>query len=118
MDENRIKKALKLLQEALAILEGVALTEPTSDRLAIAMANEDLAKAIEAVGELIGLPAGTLNDEIAPYRRTEEMTTELETIRDEAKWALISLSDNRPGDALANLKVVLKHLVPDSPDVG
>ena len=50
MDENRIKKALKLLQEALAILKGVALTEPTSDRLAIEMACEDLAGAVETVG--------------------------------------------------------------------
>jgi hypothetical protein len=57
MDENRTKKALKLLQEALAILEGVALTEPTSDRLAIEMACEDLAQAVEAVGDLISLPA-------------------------------------------------------------
>jgi hypothetical protein len=56
MDENRIKKALKLLQEALAILEGVALTEPTSDGLAVGTACEDLTQAIEAVGELIGVP--------------------------------------------------------------
>jgi hypothetical protein len=44
------------LQEALGILEGVALAEPTNDGLAIEMACEDLAKAIESVGELIGLP--------------------------------------------------------------
>jgi hypothetical protein len=56
MDENRIKKALKLLQEDLAILEGVTPTEPTSDSLAIEMTCEDLAQAIEAVGELIGVP--------------------------------------------------------------
>ena len=117
MDENSIKNALELLQIAQTILDSAFLAESTSDGAAIAMAREDLDKAIEAVGELIGLPAGTLNDEIAPYRRTEEMTTELETIRNEAQWALSSLSDKRPGDALANLKVVLKHLVPDSPDV-
>jgi hypothetical protein len=57
MDENRIKKALKLLQEALVILDSVAVAEPTSDALAIEMACEDLAQAIGAVGELIGLPA-------------------------------------------------------------
>jgi len=34
----------------------VALAEPTNDGLAIEMACEDLAKAIESVGELIGLP--------------------------------------------------------------
>ena len=44
------------MQEAVAVLEGVALAEPTSDGLEIETACEDLAKAIESVGELIGLP--------------------------------------------------------------
>jgi hypothetical protein len=58
--------------------------------------------------------AAPLNDETA--RRTEAKT-ELETIRDRAQWALSSLSDKRPGEAIVDLKVMLEHLSPDSPDV-
>ena len=38
MNKSSIKKTLKPLQEALTILEGGALAEPTSDGLAIEMA--------------------------------------------------------------------------------
>ena len=53
MNENRIEKALKLLQEAQTILEDAARTEPTSDNLAIEYACRDLDQPIEAVGELV-----------------------------------------------------------------
>jgi hypothetical protein len=57
VDENRIKKTLGLLREAQVILDSVAAAEPTDDALAIDMACEDIDKAIESVGELIGLQA-------------------------------------------------------------
>ena len=57
MDENRIKKTLGLLREALATLNSVADAELTDEADAIDLACEDLDKVIEIVGELIGLPA-------------------------------------------------------------
>jgi hypothetical protein len=49
--------------------------------------------------------------------RRENMVTDIETIRDWAQIALGSLSDKRPGKALAELKLVLEGIGPDSPDV-
>jgi hypothetical protein len=51
MDENRIKQALELLQEARAILEDAFLAD--SDGAAIAMANEELDQLIKFVDGLI-----------------------------------------------------------------
>jgi hypothetical protein len=49
--------------------------------------------------------------------RRENMVTDIETIRDWAQIALGSLGDKRPGKALAELKLVLEGIGPDSPDV-
>jgi hypothetical protein len=75
------------------------------------MANEQLDDLIRFADGLIApviAPAGgVLNDE----------PTAIETVRDWAQIALIWLSDKRPGDALAKLKLVLEGIGPDSPDV-
>jgi hypothetical protein len=61
MDENRIKKTLGLLREALATLNSVADAEPTDDADAIDLACEDLDKVIETVGEPDWLARGRGN---------------------------------------------------------
>jgi hypothetical protein len=50
-------------------------------------------------------------------RENRVMLADIETIRAWAQMALSSLSDKRPGKALAELKLVLEGIGPDSPDV-
>lgn len=111
MDENSIKQAIELLQKARDVLEDAWLADDSVDSAGIAMANEQLDDLIGFVDGLIApviAPAGgVLNDE----------PTAIETVRDWAQIALIWLSDKRPGDALAELKLVLEGIGLDSPDV-
>jgi hypothetical protein len=111
MDENSIKQAIELLQKARDVLEDAWLADDSVDSAGIAMANEQLDDLIGFVDGLIApviAPAGgVLNDE----------PTAIETIRDWAQIALSWLSDKRPGDALAELKLVLEGIGLDSPDV-
>ena len=53
-----LRKALELLQEAQAILDGAALAVPDGgiEQMSIEIAHEDPEKAIESVGGLASLP--------------------------------------------------------------
>ena len=65
MDENLIKKALELLQEAQTVLVEAALTDPDAKPL-IDYACLDIDQPIEAVGELIGLEFEDRDVEVRP----------------------------------------------------
>ena len=115
MNETSIKTACDLLRKARNILEDAWLADSNIDSAGIATATEQLDDLSTFVDGLIA-PVITAPLPTPDAQRTEA-ETELETIRDRAQRAFSSLSDKRPCEAIAELKLVLASAGPDSLDV-